>query len=90
MRALNNTGLTIGDLALAFTLVAAMVFGVIFCASFLYYVATQSSADRAALAAETVSKSYYGVTFRHDDHLWFRAYRGSVLHHPDCPCGGAK
>jgi hypothetical protein len=81
MRALNNTGLTIGDLALAFTLVAALVFGVISCASFLHYVATQSS-------AEPVSRTHYGVSFMHDDHLWFRAFGGSALHHPDCPCGG--
>lgn len=34
MRALNNTGMTFGDLALAFALTAGLVVGVIFCTSF--------------------------------------------------------
>ena len=83
MRALNNTGMTFGDLALAFALTAGLVFGVIFFASFFYYVAMLPT-------AETVSRSLHGVTFRHDDHLWFRANHSTTLHHPDCPCGGAK
>lgn len=84
MRALNNTGMTFGDLALVFAITAGLVFGVIL----IHYAFAKDG--RAALAAQTVSKSYYGVSFKHDDHLWFRAHRGAVLHHPDCPCGGAK
>lgn len=83
MRALNNTGMTFGDLALAFAITAGLVFGVVFFASFFYHVATMP-------AGEAVSRCRYGVTFRHDDHLWFRAFHSTTLHHPDCPCGGAK
>lgn len=87
MRALNNTGMTFGDLALAFALTAGLVFGVILLTSVAY---AWASSDAGRRTAETVSESHYGVSFKHDDHLWFRAYGGSALHHPDCPCGGAK
>ena len=94
MRALNNTGMTFGDLAMAFALVAAFTIPVSLIAFACYAVATKSIVIQKDLsesrAASTVSESYWGVTFKHDDHLWFRVFSSTTLHHPDCPCGGAK
>jgi len=79
--ALNEVGLTFYDLLGGVLLVLVFVF-CLFCLGAAIYATTSPRAS--------VSRSDFGVTFKHDDHLWFRAYGGSAVHHPDCPCLEAK
>lgn len=77
-RALDQTGMTFTEVA---TAMAVAVSGVL-----LVFSITMSVLSCMPFAPTAESRSPFGVTFKHDDHLWFRSNGGSAVHHPDCHC----
>lgn len=79
--ALDDTGLTFADLACGVLVVIVLVFCLCCLGCAVYAVTTPADAE---------SRSSFGVSFTHDGHLWFRAYGGLAVHHPDCRCQEAN
>ena len=77
-RALDQTGMTFTEVASACALAVSAIL--------LLFSIAVAVLSCLPVSPDAVSRSSFGVTFRHDEHLWFRSNGGSAVHHPDCRC----